>query len=292
MAPAGDGLPPEVDPDFYRAGNDDLAHFDDESVIRHFREHGEREGRVASVATRRDGFIAEVIAREQGRLLEVGPLNRPVVTGRNVRYLDMWTFEQMRGRLQSEDGDVRTLPRIHYVGTVDAAPRSFDAAVASRSIGHHPDLIGHLQSVGRVLIDEGRYYLMVPDQRYTGAASLPLANVASVVAANRAGVERHTLETLIKHRALRLPDDPLARWAGHHDPLPFEDRARRVEEAIGEHGRARGYIDAEAWQFTPASFRDLFAMLCRLGLSPFVPVRVWSTPLYADEFCAVLEKQV
>ncbi len=283
-------LPAEVDPDYYRAQNADLASLDDEAAVRHFREHGAREGRVSSIATRREGFISAVIAREQGRLIEVGPYNRPVVTGRSVRYLDMWTHDQLRGRIQTEGGAIRDLPQIHYVGTLDAAPRSFDAAVASRSIGHHPDLIRHLQAVGRALIDGGRYYLIVPDQRYGGAASLPLATAAAVIAAHRAGHERHTLETLVAHRALRLSEDPLARWAGHNDPFPLEDRARAIEDAIAEHEQARGYIDAEAWHFTPESFRDLFAMLHRLGLSPFVPVRVWTTPLYGDEFCAVLEK--
>ena len=287
-----DGLPPEFDPGYYRSLHSDLSAFDDEKLSRHFIDHGANEGRIASVASRRDGFIEKVVAREQGRLLEIGPCDRPIITGRNVRYLDIYTTEQLRGRAPASDADRGAVPRIHYVGQLDAAPRSFDAAVACRSIGHHPDLIRHLQSISRALIDRGRYYMIVPDHRYTGAADLPPASVASVLEAHRTGRERHTLESLVAQRGLRRDEDVVATWVGGSAPLPFEDRARRIETAIDEYDHARGYIDVEAWHFTPESFRDLFAMLCRLGLSSFVPIRVWSTPQFGDEFCAVLEKQI
>lgn len=68
------------------------------------------------------------------------------------------------------------------------------------------------------------------------------------------------------------------------------DLAARVAAAIEEHAQASGYLDAEAWHFTPESFRDLTAIVFHLGLSPLAPVRVWSTPFQRDEFCAVLER--
>jgi SAM-dependent methyltransferase len=208
-----------------------------------------------------------------------------VVSGSKVRYRDIARAEQLRARASADEHAVGMVPHIHYVATVDALPRSFDAAIACRSIGYHPDLIGHLQSIGRILVEGGLYYLVIPDGRYTSAADLPLTTVA--------GGERrsvHTLESVIADRALRIDDDVPARWAGSNVPRSFEDRAARIAAAIEEHERARGYIDVEAWHFTPDSFCDLTAMLFHLGLSPPAPIRVWATPFQRDEFCAVLER--
>lgn len=283
-------LPPEFDLGCYRAENSDLALLSDDALVAHYRDHGAGEGRVVSPATRREGLL-KLVAQEDGRILEVGPGRDPVVSGTKVRYLDIATTEVLRARAPAGTAPAR-VPRIHYVGTVDALPRSFDAAVACRSIGHHPDLIDHLRSIARVLIDGGRYYLIVPDQRYTGAASLPLASVAGIIAAHRAPQPCHSLDSLIAHRALRLDEDVPARWAGHrHNPAPLADRAACIAAAIDEHDRTGGYIDVEAWHFTPESFRTAIALLSYLGLTSFAPVRVWPTPHHRDEFCAVLEKR-
>ncbi|WBH16837.1 methyltransferase domain-containing protein [Sphingomonas radiodurans] len=274
-----DELPPEIDLAFYRANNPDLAAFPDAPLLAHYRDHGRDEGRPASSAAKRAGFL-EVVAREQGRILEVGPYCNPIISGNKVRYLDMAGTEALRKRAAADDLAPERVPRIHYVGTVDALPRSFDAAVACRSIGHHPDLIRHLQSIGRVLIEGGRYYLIVPDHRRSTSA-LPLSTEAAVIGAHREQRQVHSLESLITYRVLRLADDG--------QPV-LQTRAKRIAAAIDEHEQARNYIDVEAWRFTPESFRDLTELLFQLGLSPLAPVRVWPTPSGRDEFCAVLEK--
>lgn len=274
-----DELPPEIDLAFYRANNPDLAAFGDASLVAHYHDHGRNEGRLASPAAERTGFL-DVIAREQGRILEVGPYCNPIIIGSKVRYLDMAGTEALRKRAAADGLAPDQVPRIHYVGIVDALPRSFDAAVACRSIGHHPDLIRHLQSIGRVLIEGGRYYLIVPDHRRT-PSTLPLSTEAAIIAAHREQREAHSLESLISDRVSRLDDA---------DRSVLEVRAARIAAAIDEHEQARGYIDVEAWRFTPETFRALTALLFHLGLSPLRLARVWPTPYDRDEFCAVLEK--
>ena len=273
-------LPPEIDLAFYRASNPDLAPLADAALLAHYRDHGAAEGRRASPAAEREGFL-DVIARESGRTLEVGPYCSPLVAGAKIRYLDMASTDALRRRAEADRIPSAQVPRIHYVGKVDALPRSFDAAVACRSIGHHPDLILHLQSIGRVLIEGGRYYLIVPDHRRGPIADLPLTTEANVIAAHREQRQRHSLESIIADRTLRLE---------HDDGPRLQARARAISAAIDEHDRACDYIDVEAWHFTPDSFRDLIALLFHLGLSPLAPVRVWATPHGRDEFCAVLER--
>jgi SAM-dependent methyltransferase len=289
-APTPCDLPPEFDPHFYRSGNADLAAFPDAELAEHFERWGATEGRRGSPLAERAGLLAAVAARESGRILEVGPGCAPVVSGSKVRYLDIARAEQLRARASVDEHAASMVPYIHYVATVDAMPRSFDAAIACRSIGHHPDLIGHLQSIGRVLVEGGLYYLVIPDRRYTSAVNLALTSVAGVIAAHVERRSVHTWESVIADRALRIDDDVPARWAGNKAPQPSEERAKRIAAAIDEHQQASGYIDVEAWHFTPASFQDLSALLFDLGLSPLAPVRVWATPFHRDEFCAVLER--
>ena len=277
---AGD-LPPEFDAAFYRANNPDLAALADLQLADHFMRWGAAEGRRASALADRDAFIAMVAARESGRVLEVGPGSAPVLSGAKIRYLDALDTVALR-----RNGGAP--PRIHYVGKVDALPRSFDAAVACRSIGHHPDLVDHLQAIGRVLIEGGHYYLIVPDARYTPAVLMPRATIAAVVAAHHERRRRHAIGDVIAARALRVDDDIAARWKGEALLPSATVRTRRIAAAIEEHEIATDYLDVEAWHFTPDSFRDVTAILFELGLSPLAPVRVWTTPHLRDEFCAIL----
>ena len=48
------------------------------------------------------------------------------------------------------------------------------------------------------------------------------------------------------------------------------------------------YADVHAWTFTPESFRLLMIELQLLGLTRLVPTCV--SPLYGNQFCAVLER--
>lgn len=280
LEPAVHTLPPELDTAFYRAENADLAELGEPQLIDHFVRWGADEGRRGSPMAIRAAFIAEMARRETGRVLEIGPGCSPALTGAKIRYLDVVNSDTLGPGA----------PHIHYVGKVDALPRSFDAALACRSLGHHPDLIGHLQAIGRVLIEGGLYYLIVPDARFTPAALVPRANAPAAIEAHRDQRQRHTIASLIANREWSLDNDIAARWSGKTPPPSLERRTRRVATAITEFDGTPGYLDVEAWHFTPHIFRDLMGMLHTLGLSPFAPIRVWATPAGKDEFCAVLAK--
>ncbi len=281
LEPAAHTLPPEIDTAFYRAEYPDLAKLGDRQLIDHFVRWGADEGRRSSPMATRAEFVAEVTRRETGRVLEIGPGCAPMLTGAKIRYLDVASSDRLGSGA----------PHIHYVGKVDALPRSFDAALACRSIGHHPDLIAHLQATGRVLIEGGLYYLIVPDARFTPAALVPRASAAAVIEAHRELRQRHTIASLIANREWRLDDDIAARWHGKNSPPPLDLRTQRVSAAIAAYDEPGLDREIEAWHFTPHLFRELMGMLHTLGLSPFAPVRVWATPAGKDEFCAVLAKR-
>lgn len=290
MNEPGRDLPPEFDLDCYRASNPDLAHLTDDQLPDHFHAVGADEGRKASPVANRAAFVADLLGREQGRILEIGPFADPLIRGNKVRYHDAVPTEVLRARAAASGLSPGLVPRIHYVGEIDALARSFDAAVAGRSIGRHPDLIRHLEEVARVLVDGGRYFLVVPDRRFTSALALANASVAEMVAAHREGRRRHTLATVIADRALRYDGDAGGHSGDDRESASYDVRARKIGEVCAAYDRAPDDIDAEAWHFTPRSWRDCMELLFATGLSPFRPVRVWSTPSGADEFCTILEK--
>ncbi len=60
---------------------------------------------------------------------------------------------------------------------------------------------------------------------------------------------------------------------------------------MAEHEAARGgYVDVHAWQFTPATFREVMGALAAIGLVGLTCERVYDTPFGSNEFTAVLRK--
>ncbi len=285
-------LPPEFDAGHYRAAYPDLAALGDADLWKHYCDWGRSEGRVPSPAALRENFLADVLQREQGLTLEIGPFCRPLIRGPNVRYLDVMTAEGLRQRAVEIGLDPSDCPEeIHYTDGLASIPARFAAVVSSHAIEHQPDLVRHLQEVAALLDPGGRYYLIVPDKRYCFDALIPESTIANVLYAHEQDRRVHSLQSVIEHRAMVTHNDPEAHWAGEHGPFPPEEQARRVRMAVQEFEDAKGgYIDVHAWYWTPDGFRQTLSVLYHLGLSPLLPVRVYQTPRPRFEFCAVLEK--
>ncbi len=63
-----------------------------------------------------------------------------------------------------------------------------------------------------------------------------------------------------------------------------------MRQLIEEYHARTGYLDAHAWQFTPASFRQLMQVLARAGLVSLTVERVHETLNGSNEFYVVLGK--
>lgn len=285
-------LPEEYDAAFYRAHYPDLATLPDDELFAHYRAWGETEGRVASPAATREGFLENIVLQQAGNVLEIGPFCRPLIRGPNVRYLDVLDSAALRERAVEIGLDPADCPEtIHYVGDLGSVDGAFSAVVSSHAIEHQPDLVHHLQSVARLLQPGGRYFLIVPDKRYCFDALIPESTIANVMLAHHDQRRVHNLQSVIEHRAMVTHNDPGMHWRGEHGPFPPDEQARRVQMALNEFVAADGgYIDVHAWYWTPRGFRQTLSVLYHLGLTALQPVRVYDTPRDRFEFCAVLEK--
>src|SRR5271165_3106642 len=161
-------FPPAIDFNYLRRQHADLRSFDDAALVAHYETFGKHEGRIASPAGTRSGFIS-LIPGDQ-RLLEIGPFCTPVFKGDRVRYFDVLARPGLLLRAKEHGIDASGCPdEIDFVsatGDLGIVDESFDAVFSSHCIEHQPDFIQHLVEVRRILGPSGRYFLIIPDKRY------------------------------------------------------------------------------------------------------------------------------
>lgn len=286
-----EALPPEFSADVLRQRYPDLAAFDDEMLIRHYRDHGKAEGRIASQAALRADFLA-LIDRD-AKVLEIGPYCTPLFSGPNVKFLDVFDAPTLRQRAIAGGMDPSRCPEeIHYTnGLGEVAGADFDIVFSSHAIEHQPDLVRHLQEAGAALRPGGAYWMIVPDKRFCFDHHLADTTLADVMGAYLERRTRHRARAVLDHIVMKDHNDPVAHWQGRHGDVQSGALERltfamqHFEEANG------GYIDVHAWQLTPDRFREINIALNQLGLSPFPKVRVYDTPFGNFEFMAVLSKE-
>jgi hypothetical protein len=226
--------------------------------------------------------------------LEIGPLNRPLLRGKNVKYFDLESTAGLKEKAKSEGLDPSTVPEIdfhHNEGDISIIKQRFDSVISSHVIEHQPDLIQHLQNVSRILkSNSGRYSLVIPDKRYCFDALIPETKITEIIHAHETKSLKPSFWKVVEHRALTTHNDPILHWAGQHG-MPNSDLKVRWETAVEEFRTSNGkYIDVHCWQFTPTSFSNVINGLFDLGYIDFVVEEVFETPVNDLEFCAILRK--
>lgn len=279
---------PEFDPTFYREVHPDLRHFSDAELLEHYQNYGRAEGRAASPMAHRPFFLEAI--RHIRPALEIGPFDNPLLEGPDVRYFDVLDTDALKRRAEKIGSNPKNVPNIDYVskdGDLSVVMDTFHLVLSSHVIEHQPDLIRHLNQVAAILTPTGCYAVFVPDSRYCFDHFIGLSNIAEVIDAHFAERRVHSLASVIEHRALTTHNDAGRHWRGDHGDSAIDPN--RVRAAIEEWtAAAGGYIDVHAWQFTPASFRNIIRALHALGLSRLYPLRVYETVYGSVEFCAIL----
>jgi SAM-dependent methyltransferase len=249
---------------------------------------GRREGMDGVLSRRR--FLDDCAAASS--ILEIGAFCNPLLSGGNVFHFDVLDREGLRRRARTLGLPEERVPEIHYVGDggdLGSVDRTFAVVFSSHCIEHQPDLVHHLQQVEKLLEPGGSYRLLIPDKNYCFDHYLPESTIAQVLDAHRSRLRRHTLASVIEHRALTTHNDPARHWRGDHGEQDPTTLARRVRAAVAEFEAARGgYVDVHAWQFTPESFRCICVLLNELGHTRLRPLAVHATPYGSNEFGAVL----
>lgn len=294
LQPFSAELPREFDVDFYRVRSGYLHGTSDAALHRHFVSKGIPQGRAGSRVCWRDQLA--VYADAQPSVLEIGPFCNPTLRGSHVRYFDVLDAAGLATRAAQIGMPGGPSPSVDYVsatGDLGIVADRYSAVLSCHCIEHQTDLVRHFRQVGEILIEQGRYFLIIPDKRYCFDHFLAESNLAQVMQAHVAHRIVHDLESVIEHRALTTHNDTARHWLGDHADTDYaEGIEARVRAAMTEHiAAAGGYIDVHAWKFTPESFRRIVRALFQLDQIALDVERVYNTPHGRCEFTAVLRKQ-
>jgi SAM-dependent methyltransferase len=165
---------------------------------------------------------------------------------------------------------------------------AFDLVYGSHVLEHQVDLIGHLQSLEKILKPGGRVIEVIPDLRncFDALRYPTLTSEALQVHLKHPPVHQgkqvfdYESRIIDKNLGRRMYEDDFEDVVFRH-PLRSAYEAMRAAEEPGS-----PYRDAHAWTFTPESFRLLLLELRLLDLIRLTPAYV--SPPYDTQFCVVL----
>lgn len=242
-----------------------------------------------------------------GTILEIGPYASPIFKRPtyNVFYADILTADQIKEQCIQYNRDYTNVPDcIDILVDVDHRPTlasniKFTSIFSSHNIEHHPDLINHLQEVSNVADKGAKFYLAIPDKRYSLDHWHTETNIADVIAAHIDQHQMHTTSTHLNNILFTAQhnEDESLHWIGEHGPnLKWPDIN---QEYIGKikHGistvlaKTTTYTDQHNWYFTPNSFEHIFTLLEKLDYSDWTVDRVYNSRPGSHEFYAILEKK-
>lgn len=269
----------------------DLGLLTDQAAIDHFATFGIIEGRQANCLSSRVDFVS--LIPPDADVLEIGPFNRPLVSGSNVRFFDVLSEQELAVRAHAQGMPSDDIPKIDFVsrsGDLTVVTQPFDYVLSSHCLEHQPNLISHLRQVERILRPSGLYFVLIPDKRYCFDFFIAESTVAEVLEAHYTDRKTHNLKSVIEHRALTTHNDCKRHWAGDHGER-FGSVAPRVAAAIREFEAAAGdYVDVHAWYFTPDSMAVLIDVLRKLSFIGLSLERLYPTRRFSNEFWMVLSK--
>ncbi|WP_422133026.1 hypothetical protein [Endozoicomonas sp. ALD040] len=170
----------DLDVGFYRKKYDDLNHFNDRKLARHYSQYGYYEGRECNPYCLREKLT--VLCNDK-RVLEIGPFTTPQLKGDTVSYADVLNTDDLIKRARDIGFSTQDIPIIDYVIdnlSLSKIATRFECVFSSHNIEHQPDLISHLQEVYNLLSDKGRYYLVVPHCSFCFDATLPPTKISEI----------------------------------------------------------------------------------------------------------------
>lgn len=237
-------------------------------------------------------WIAQRISKEQLGL-EIGPFMQPLVpksAGYNCRIFDVFDTETLRQRATADINISNDLiPNIEDVDLVGSSSDietivsqkyelgSFSYVVSSHNFEHCPNPVSFLRGCSKVLRDDGRLLMAIPDCRSTFDYFRPHSTLADVLEAYFENRTRPTLKQWFEHLSLHsrsvVGEHEAIAFNLSTDPnsvVPFET----LEQAFNHWKQwldqpTDAYLDNHCFVFTPSSLELILLDLKHLGLISF-----------------------
>jgi glycosyltransferase involved in cell wall biosynthesis/SAM-dependent methyltransferase len=234
--------------------------------------------------------------------LEIGPLNRPVVTKCEsnglIKYIDHVSTEGLRKKFINDPSvSIGDIVEVDYVWGDKTlvelvGGKLFDYVIASHVIEHVPNMLGWLKEVAEVLTDKGILSLVVPDKRYTFDYPRELSTPGMIIEAYLRQYRRPCPQAIFDHVAHICSVTAEAAWneSLNHRILQPQYPTSLAYSLAQESILDEKYHDVHVNVFTPSSFLSLLEKFSRLGLLDFVIVDFHITTKNTFEFFVSLER--
>lgn len=251
--------------------------------------------------------ILRLIEPNGKRGIEIGPLNRPIVTcaDGDVLYADHLSKEGLRHKYANDPGvnhgDFNDLVEVDIVTNGQALSEvlkddeRFQYVVASHVLEHIGDPIGWLIECTKILHDNGLIILVLPDRRFTFDRFRADTTTGELIANYHSKVTCPTPSQVFEYAARNVycgPKDVLRLWRGECDESlgGNESQLREALRLEIDVTWNKTYVDAHCSTFTPYSFSLIIKELILLGLIPVEVVTIEPTRRREAEFFVVLRK--
>jgi SAM-dependent methyltransferase len=245
--------------------------------------------------------IADLLDGPPRRILEAGPLDRPLVRSgpHLVQYLDHLSTDELRDKYRIDGAvDLSRVPEIDFViRDNDLTPiretgQRFDLIIGCHMFEHLPDPLGWLIQVSQLLTPDGGVYLVVPDRRYSFDMMRPDTTLSEWVESYLLQRRHPSVRSVFDNFA--LPVDPENRnvWVGSFQPESLsviDGHGPKTALPIATRAAKGHYIDAHCSVFSPWSLVDLFRQAADLELFPFRVAGIWPTDYRDTEFAILLK---
>ena len=233
------------------------------------------------------------------KVLEIGPFFCPLIennSGYNIKYFDVLNIEQLNKRALEWEVSTEKIPKkidfISPTGDLTIVDEKFDYVISSHNIEHHPDFINHLKIVENLLIDGGKFIIIVPDKRLTYDYFRNTSSIAEMIDAHVNKSTKHSLKNIIDHNLLQSNYHQSKHFFGIHDKKPnLSNHKDELDAVIDKYLNSDQYIDTHAWTFTPRSFKENIETLNNLGYINLT-LKMLTIPIFRNfEFGVVLQKK-
>ena len=105
-------IPPSLESSIYREIHTELAQLSDEELISYYQHTGKSKGHRTHRLIDRLAFVN--LIPSSIHTLEIGPYGRPLKSGPNVKYVDVYSTKELKKRAPAEGMEPEQVPQIHW----------------------------------------------------------------------------------------------------------------------------------------------------------------------------------
>lgn len=254
----------------------------------------------------RKEYFKRHISNPHARILELGPLNYPVVLKEyypNCRYCDIRSTEEVKslysgnsyleatGIYVDTDTIVEIDDVIHESYTeFYCDEEKFDVVVASHVLEHMEDLISALLDIGGILKPNGKFCIFYPDKRYAFDHFRQSTSFRDAYNVYRNGVKYNAPMVLDFFLMAVKENDPFRFWNNEN----LEDLLLPLspQKAIPPFEKAENGVrmpDVHYWPFTDWDFLLFLYECTKMGLLPYRCLDFVQTQRNTQQFMLLLE---